>query len=69
MDQSEEAKPAPWTRRHLLGLEELSAGEIRTLLDAAEDYVALSMRKEILIFPLCRSSCASSICACSSVSA
>ena len=34
-------KPAktPWTRKHLLGLENLSAGEIRTLLDAADGYL------------------------------
>jgi aspartate carbamoyltransferase catalytic subunit len=32
---------APWTRRHLLDLEELSGAEIRTLLDAAEEFVAV----------------------------
>ena len=30
--------PAPWKRRHLLGLEELSPGEILTLLDTAESF-------------------------------
>ncbi len=45
-DQSAEAKPTPWTHRHLLGLEELTAGEILTILDVAEDHVALSTRQE-----------------------
>jgi aspartate carbamoyltransferase catalytic subunit len=40
-----EAKPAVWTRRHLLGLEELSAAEIQTVLDAAEDFVEVSHRR------------------------
>jgi aspartate carbamoyltransferase catalytic subunit len=31
--------PAGWTRKHLLGLEDLSAGEIRHLLDAAEKFL------------------------------
>jgi len=30
---------APWTRRHLLGLEDLSRGEIVTILDTAEQFV------------------------------
>src|SRR5688572_28482758 len=30
--------PVPWTRRHLLGLEELSRSEILTILDTAEDF-------------------------------
>jgi aspartate carbamoyltransferase catalytic subunit len=34
--------PARWTRRHLLGLEDLSQPEIETVLDAAEDFVELS---------------------------
>jgi aspartate carbamoyltransferase catalytic subunit len=32
-------RPLSWTRRHLLGLEDLSRGEIETILDAAEDFV------------------------------
>lgn len=35
----------PWKRRHLLGLEELSAGEISAILDTAEQFVDLSTRK------------------------
>jgi len=31
--------PAGWTRKHLLGLEDLSAGEIRHLLDTAEKFL------------------------------
>jgi aspartate carbamoyltransferase catalytic subunit len=34
-----------WTRRHLLGLEELNANELTTILDTAEDYVDLSQRR------------------------
>ncbi len=41
-----ETKPAQWTRRHLLGLEELTRNEITALLDAAEDFVDLSERRE-----------------------
>jgi len=33
------SKPAKWTRKHLLGLEDLSAGEIRYLLDTAEKFL------------------------------
>jgi len=33
------SKPAKWTRKHLLGLEDLSAGEIRHLLDTAEKFL------------------------------
>ncbi len=33
-----------WTRRHLLGLEELSADEILTILDAADSFVEVSKR-------------------------
>jgi aspartate carbamoyltransferase catalytic subunit len=33
-----------WTRRHLLGLEELSAAEIETILDAAEGFVEAGRR-------------------------
>ncbi|MGF1444680.1 MAG: aspartate carbamoyltransferase catalytic subunit [Pikeienuella sp.] len=32
--------------RHLLGIEHLSAAEIRTILDLSEDYVALNRRRE-----------------------
>jgi aspartate carbamoyltransferase catalytic subunit len=35
----------PWTRRHLLGLEELSADELVAILDTAEEYTALSQRR------------------------
>jgi aspartate carbamoyltransferase catalytic subunit len=37
-----EAARLPWTRRHLLGLEELSRAEIETILDMAEQFVELS---------------------------
>jgi aspartate carbamoyltransferase catalytic subunit len=30
---------APWTRKHLLGLEDMSADEIRTILDTADDFL------------------------------
>ena len=33
---------AVWTRRHLLGLEDLSRAEIETILDKAEEFVELS---------------------------
>ena len=33
---------ATWTRKHLLGLEDLSGEEITTVLDAAEDFVEVS---------------------------
>jgi aspartate carbamoyltransferase catalytic subunit len=36
---------AVWTRRHLLGLEDLSRGEIETILDAAESFVEVSQRR------------------------
>ena len=32
------AKAAPWTRRHLLGLEDLSRAEIETILDLAAEF-------------------------------
>jgi aspartate carbamoyltransferase catalytic subunit len=35
---SPEAAPVPWTRRHLLGLEDLSAGDIISILDQAEEF-------------------------------
>jgi aspartate carbamoyltransferase catalytic subunit len=34
-----------WTRRHLLGLEELSRTEIETILNTAEDFVEVSQRR------------------------
>jgi aspartate carbamoyltransferase catalytic subunit len=34
-----EPKTMAWTRRHLLGLEELSRSEIETILDTAEEFV------------------------------
>ena len=38
-------KAARWTRRHLLGLEDLSRAEIETLLDTAEEFVEVSQRR------------------------
>jgi aspartate carbamoyltransferase catalytic subunit len=40
-----EPKTVPWTRRHLLGLEELSRGEIETILDLASEFVEVSQRR------------------------
>jgi aspartate carbamoyltransferase catalytic subunit len=40
-----ETKPMQWTRRHLLGLEELSRVELETILDAAEGFVEVSQRR------------------------
>jgi aspartate carbamoyltransferase catalytic subunit len=40
-----EPKPIQWTRRHLLGLEDLSRTEIETILDTAEDFVEVSQRR------------------------
>jgi aspartate carbamoyltransferase catalytic subunit len=34
-----------WTRRHLLGLEELTRAEIETILDTAEDFIEVSQRR------------------------
>jgi aspartate carbamoyltransferase catalytic subunit len=34
-----------WTRRHLLGLEELDRQEIETILDTAEEFVSVSQRR------------------------
>ena len=34
-----ETRSVRWTRRHLLDLEDLSAAEIRTILDTAEQFV------------------------------
>lgn len=33
------SQPAPWTRRHLLGIEDLTRTELETILDTAERYV------------------------------
>jgi len=38
------ANPAPWDRRHLLGLEDLSAGDITALLDLARELAPHSTR-------------------------
>jgi aspartate carbamoyltransferase catalytic subunit len=38
----QEAKPIRWTHRHLLALEDLSAAELETLLDTAEEFVEVS---------------------------
>ena len=38
--------PETWTRRHLLGMEELSAAEITLLLDQAERFRAVLMRED-----------------------
>ena len=40
-----ESQPLQWTRRHLLGLEELSRAEIETILDTAEHFVEVSQRR------------------------
>jgi aspartate carbamoyltransferase catalytic subunit len=40
-----ETKPAQWARRHLLGLEDLSAGEIEFILNTAEEFVEVSQRR------------------------
>jgi aspartate carbamoyltransferase catalytic subunit len=39
---TQEVRPVRWTRRHLLGLEDLAPGELQTLLDAAEQFVEVS---------------------------
>jgi aspartate carbamoyltransferase catalytic subunit len=41
----QKARPAVWKRRHLLGLEELSRGELLHLLDTAETFVEASQRQ------------------------
>jgi aspartate carbamoyltransferase catalytic subunit len=38
-------RPAQWTRRHLLGLEELSPEDITTILDTAEGFLDVSQRR------------------------
>lgn len=40
-----ETRVPTWTRRHLLGLEDLSVDEICTILDTAEDFVEASQRQ------------------------
>jgi aspartate carbamoyltransferase catalytic subunit len=40
-----QVKPAQWTRRHLLGLEDLSRAEIETILNTAEGFVEVSQRR------------------------
>lgn len=42
---SQEVRGAAWTRRHLLSLEELSAAEIETILDTAEQFVDVGQRR------------------------
>jgi aspartate carbamoyltransferase catalytic subunit len=41
-----EATRAPWTRKHLLGLEDLTCEDILTILDAAEDFVEVSQHHD-----------------------
>jgi aspartate carbamoyltransferase catalytic subunit len=40
-----EPRAVVWTRRHLLGLEDLGRAEIETILDTAEDFVDISQRR------------------------
>lgn len=40
-----EPRPVRWTRRHLLGLEDLTRAEIETILDTAEEFVEVSQRR------------------------
>jgi aspartate carbamoyltransferase catalytic subunit len=40
-----EVQPVSWTRRHLLGLEDLSRAEIQTILDTAEEFVDEGQRR------------------------
>src|SRR5207237_1152718 len=40
-----ETQRASWTRRHLLGLEDLGREEIETILDTAEGFVEASQRR------------------------
>ena len=37
--------PLPWTRRHLLGLEELTRAEIETILDSADGFLEVNLRR------------------------
>jgi len=43
-EAGERAKPFEWTRRHLLGLEDLSAEELTAILDTAESFKEVSTR-------------------------
>lgn len=43
---SASSPPPVWTRKHLLGLQELSRGEIETILNQAAEFKALSARGE-----------------------
>lgn len=40
-----EPKTARWTRRHLLGLEDLNRNELEMILDRAEEFVEVSQRR------------------------
>jgi aspartate carbamoyltransferase catalytic subunit len=40
-----EPKPVLWTRRHLLGLEDLNRAEIEAILDTAEQFFEVSQRR------------------------
>jgi aspartate carbamoyltransferase catalytic subunit len=40
-----ETRARPWTRRHLLDIEDLSRAEIETILDTTEEFVDLSQRR------------------------
>src|SRR5207302_4709650 len=40
-----DSPPRQWTQRHLLGLEDLSRGEIETILDTATEFVEVSQRR------------------------
>jgi aspartate carbamoyltransferase catalytic subunit len=40
-----QAPPIAWTKRHLLGLEDLSRDELETVLDTAEEFVAVSQQR------------------------
>src|SRR5436309_2904861 len=42
---SRAAPPRVWTQRHLLGLEDLSRSEIETILNSADEFVAVSERR------------------------
>src|SRR5262249_2128814 len=41
-----ETARAPWTRKHLLGLEDLTRADIQTILDAAGDFVEVSQHHD-----------------------
>ena len=44
MRRAKEKENLRWTRRHLLGLEELSADELRVVLDTADSFKEVSTR-------------------------